>query len=438
MSNVSIEKVSPVQAKLKIQVPATTVNERLNDYFTHLAKHAKIPGFRPGKVTPQVAKQHYGAESSKEISERIISEFAAKAITENKMTPVIAPMLVSTDVPTENKDFNFEIQVDLKPKMPKVKVKGLKVEKAATPEASDEDIQKELDAAREQDASFKDISEDREARQGDCVVINYSGSINMVPHPQMQSEGETVVIGGGKFLPDLEQGIIGLKKGENKNVDVKFPEEYHDKEVAGKIAEFKLTLQGIKEKVLPEIDDDFAKGMDESVSSLAELKAKMKKRIEDQREKDAEAELLQKVGDALVKKHPMKLSERHIEMVAHQLAERTLKMMQQMGMPKEAMETQIKEVIEKSKDKAARDIQLTYILEVVAEDQKIEVNDADVEKRFKDVSERSGLSIAEIKKYYSEKDEGHQVSRIESLKMDIRDQKSLDYALSQATIKVKG
>jgi len=144
------------------------------------------------------------------------------------------------------------------------------------------------------------------------------------------------------------------------------------------------------------------------------------------------------MGDALVAKHPIKISPRHVEMVAHNMAERSLKMMQQMGMPKEALEGQVKELIESSKKKAERDLQLTYILEKVAEDNKIEVNENDIERRFKDVSARSGQSIAEVKKYYSEKEEGHDVSRIESLKMDIRDQKSLDYALSEATIKLKG
>jgi len=394
-----------------------------------------VPGFREGKVPLDIVKKKYGQSSLKDISERIISDNVGKAIQENKLPLILPPVLISADIPEEGKDFKFEVQVDLKPKAPKLKLSGVKIKKDPQKPIADEEIQRELDYLLEKDASFTDIKEVREARVNDCVVVKYSGFLDGKPHPKMQSEGDTVVLGTGQFLPEFETGLMGMKKDETKNVDVKFPENYFDKGVAGKIAEFKLTLLSIKEKVLPELDDNFAKDADDSVKTLDELKEKIKKRLEVHREEDEKKQLLEKLGDELVKKHSMKISKRQVTQVAYQLAERTHKMMHKMGVKHDDNEKHQKELLEKSMGKAERDIQLAYILEAVASENKIEVSDGDVEKRLEANSKQAGLSITEIKAHYAAKEEGEQVSRLERLKMDIQEEKSLDYALTQATIK---
>ena len=436
--SIQIKHETPVEARVKVQIPAEKVNQHLKSYYASLAKQVNIPGFRPGKAPADVVKQKYGESTLKEVSERLIQEFTAQAISENNLSLILPPRLISTDIPEENKDFKFEIQIDLKPEVKKLKIKGLKVEQDAPKVVSDDEINEQIKTLQEADASFKDISESREARDKDCVVVKYEGSVDGVPHPKMKSEGDTVILGAGNFLPDFEKNTIGLKKEESKDFDLTFPENYYDKEVAGKTAQFKITLVSIKEKILPELNDDFANSTDEKIKTLDELKTKIRKNLDEQKLKDSDAQLREKMGDALVKKHSMKVSRRQIEMVAHELTKRTFQMMQQMGVKVDNDEKQHKEVMESSMKKAERDIQLSYVLEAIAKEHKIEVDGADVEKRFKETSLRTGMSIADIKAYYSTKSEDGHASRMEKLNLDIQDEKSLDYALSQANIKKRG
>lgn len=435
---VQVEHINPVQAKLKIQVPGNIVSQRLNDYFSSLSGKARIPGFRPGKAPAHVVKQHYGQDAAADLSERLISEFLMQAVQEHQLELALPPMLVATDLPTENKDFNFEVEVHLKPKIPKVNLSGLNVELENAAVITDEQVNQEIEALRETDATFADIKEKRPAGNKDVVVVSYSGELDGVKDPKMAAEQQTALLGQNQFLPDFENGILGMSIGETKTFDVKFPEDYQEVSIQGKTAKFTLTLNAIKEKILPELTDAFAKQVEPSVESLLELKIKIRKQLEG----NAELSMVQKkreaVGDALVEKNPFEVSKRQVEGLAERLAQQTHQMMHQMGLHHEETEEHAKALFNSSLKKAERDIRLTYILEAIAKEQKFEVSSEDVKKRFEDTARRTGYSVSQIQSYYAAKEENETASRMDRLKIDILDEKSLDYALSKATIKLKG
>ncbi len=433
-----IEYTDPARAKLKIQVPAGFVTERYNAYFGQIAKRAKIPGFRPGKAPKDVIKKMYAEDTQSELSERLISEFLWKTIQEHQLKIVLPPVLIATDKPTENKEFNFEVEVDLKPELPKVQLKDIVVEDIPSVPVTDEIILEELKNLQEADANFTDIKEVRVCRGDDCAVVRYEGRVDGLTLEKLKAESQTVLLGKQQFLPDFEAGIVGMSRGEEKTIDVRFPENYHEEDLRNKTVKFQLTLLEIKEKVLPALDDEFAKGVDPQIESLEELKAKLKRHLEMQNEFNRKAKLREKIGDALVAKYPLEVSPRQVRMMAENLAQRAHHRLHQMGVKHEDTKEHFDALIASSMKRAERDIRLSYLLESIAEEQNIEVTEDDLEKRFQETAERTRLSLPQIRQYYSQHEEGSETPRIESLKIDILDEKSLDYALSAATIKNEG
>lgn len=434
---VNIEQKSPVEAKLKIQVPAAIVNQRLNDYFGHLARQARVPGFRPGKAPAHVVKQMYRQEAASDLSERLIAEFLGKAVDEHKLDLAMPPLLLATDMPSDDKDFSFEVEVHLRPRIEKVVTDGLTIEVAPVETVTDEEVESELQIIREADATFADVKEPRPAADKDCVVVTYSGQLDGVADPRMAAENQTAFLGQSRFLPDFEKAIVGMKVGETKTFDCGFPGDYHEASLQGKSAQFTLTLNSIKEKIIPELTDEFAKSCDLQAQTVAELKSKIKEQLQQTKERSLDQDKRDAIGDALVAKNPVEVSQRQVNAFAQKLAEQTHQMMHQMGMQHEETEEHAKKLFESSLKKAERDVKLSYILEAIARTQKFEVGPEDYKRRFEETAKRTGYSVTQIQQYYSAKEEGENLSRMDRLKIDIQDEKSLDYALSRATIKSK-
>lgn len=214
---VKVEKINTVSAKLKIKLPADQVNARLNDYFERLAKKAKIPGFRPGKAPREVVKKMYKDDSAADLSERLISEGVFEAVKGQNLEIVTPPQLIATDSPQENKDFNFEVAVDLRPQLPTIKLNGITIEAPTQKTVSEQEIDDQIRHLQEGDASFVDVKESRPVKDKDCVVMSFDGSIDGKSEAGMKSESHTLVLGEGNFLPDFEAALIGMTVGEEKN-----------------------------------------------------------------------------------------------------------------------------------------------------------------------------------------------------------------------------
>jgi trigger factor len=435
---VTIEKINSTQAKLKVQVPAEIVSQRIDGYYANLAKRAKIPGFRPGKAPKVVVKQHYGKDSASDLIERLISEFTLKVVEERSLELLYPPKLIATDMPEETKAFNFEVEIDLRPEVPEVNWSDIQIESVEEKAVTDADIDEQVNILLDTEAVFEDAKSERPAQDNDHVTIKFVGSVDGKTAPELQSESQAFVLGKKYFLPEFEDAVRGLKVGEKKTFDLKFPADYHAEEYKGKVAQFEVELLQLKEKILPGLTDELAKTLNPNASSVPELRELIKKDLQEQRARIRTNTLRERVGDALAEKYTFDVNQRQVETLAERLAHEAHHMMHQMNIKHEETEEHLHALQESSKKKALRDVRVSYLLQKIAKEQKIEVKAADFEKRFEETSKKTGYSVAQIKSYYAGEDKDSTLSRMDRLRIDILDEKSLDYALSKATIKNKG
>lgn len=276
-----VEKLEQNKVKIEITVPAKEFDIAVDKAFKKNAPKISIPGFRKGKAPRNVIERMYGKEVMFEDAFDIVAQPAYEAaIAENNLTPVSHPSVDITQI-ANGQDLIFTAEVYVKPEVELGKYKGIEVVKKVHT-VEDADIDKEIDSMRNKNSRLVTV-EDRELKDGDISNIDFEGFVDGVAFEGGKGENFELTIGSGQFIPGFEEQLIGMKINETREIDVKFPDEYHSADLAGKMSMFRVTLNSIKCKELPELDDEFAKDVSE-FDTLAELKADLKKKAVERNE----------------------------------------------------------------------------------------------------------------------------------------------------------
>lgn len=308
------EKNDKNQAVITITVDGASYEKAVADIYKKTANKYSIPGFRKGKAPRSLVEKYYGAGVFfDDAINEIFPEFYEAAVKEHGLEPVSRPDVDIKDI-LDDKSVVLMVTVDLKPDVVLGKYKGIKIKKNEY-NVSDEDIEKEVQMARERAGRMVSI-EDRPVKNGDSVKLDYSGSVNGEKFAGGTAENQTLVIGSGSFIPGFEEQLIGMNIGEEKDINVKFPDDYHAENLKGKDAVFTVKINAVEEKQLPEEDDEFAKDVSE-FDTLAEYKADIAKKLKDQNEKRAQNEydnaLLDKICEEAQVNIPDSMIERQID-----------------------------------------------------------------------------------------------------------------------------
>ena len=268
------EKLEANEGKLTFTVDAESFDKALDQAFQKVRKNITVPGFRKGRVPRPIFEQRFGVEALYQDAIDIVLPGAyEKAIDETGIEPVAQPE-VDIEQIGKGQDLIFTANVTVKPEVKLGEYKGLEVEKVDT-EVTDEDVEKELKELQKRHAELV-VKEDEPAAEGDTVVIDFEGFVDGEAFEGGQAENHSLELGSGSFIPGFEDQLVGVKAGEEKEVNVTFPEEYHAEELAGKDAVFKVKVHEVKSLELPELDDDFAIDVDDEVETLDALKEKSK------------------------------------------------------------------------------------------------------------------------------------------------------------------
>ena len=295
----TVERLANNQVVLEVEVGQDQVEAAIDRASRRLAQQIKIPGFRPGRAPRSVIEMRVGREVLyQEALDDLIPEVYSQALKENDLVPIDAPELDILDM-EDGKPLRFKATIDVKPEVTLGEYKGLEVTKqvARVPNA---DVERVLETMRERFAELASVEKDG-IEQGDFAVIDFTGYIDGQPFPGGAAQGYTLEVGGGSFIPGFEEQLVGAKVDEVRQIVVIFPEDYRAEDLAGKEARFEVKVHEIKEKRYPALNDDFAKDVGD-FQTLLELRADIRKRLEDAEEQEAERQLEQDLIAAVVER----------------------------------------------------------------------------------------------------------------------------------------
>lgn len=410
---------------LTFEIDVDTINKGIDEAFVETRKKITVPGFRKGRVPRQIFNQMYGEESLyQDALNKVLPDAYNEAVKETNIQPVDQPKI---DIKSMEKGQPWVLtaEVDVMPEVKLGEYKGMEVPAQDTT-VTDADADDALETKRQQQAELV-LKEDKPAEKGDTVVIDYKGSVDGEEFDGGSAENYSLELGSGSFIPGFEDQLIGHNADEDVDVNVTFPEDYHAKNLAGKDALFKVKIHEIKEKQLPELDDDFAKDVDEDVDTLAELKEKTKKQLQEEKDNQAKAA----IEDAAINKAVANAEIQDIPQAM--LDDDTNRQMQQYlaGMQQQGISPQMYFQITGTKEEdlkkqfandAAQRVKTNLVLEAIVDDANLDATDEEIAKEISDLAKQYGMEEDAVKKALSK----------DMLMHDIKIRKAVDLVADSA------
>ena len=424
--SLQVEKLEKNMAKLTIEVGADELDKAIESAYQKQKGKISIPGFRKGKVPRQVVEKMYGKEVFYEDAANIlIPDAYEKALDECEEDIVSSPKIDVTQIEA-GKPFIFTAEVALKPEVKLGKYKGVKVEKADVV-VTDEEVDEVIEKERENNARNITV-EDRAVKDGDMTVIDFEGFVDGEAFDGGKGENYPLTIGSGAFIPGFEEQLVGSEIGKEVEVNVTFPEDYHAENLKGKAAVFKCTVKEIKEKELPELDDEFASEVSE-FETLTEYKEDVKKNLEEKKMKEAKENKEREAVEAVVDLSEMDIPEAMVETQQRQMVDEFAQRITMQGLSMEQYfqftGTSYQQMLENVKPQAEKRIQSRLVLEAIAEAEKIEVTDEDFEKEIETMAEVYQMDAAKVKEMLGEKE-------MKNIRQDLAVKKAAEFVVENA------
>lgn len=426
--SIKIEKTdNKNELKLEFTVEAAKFEDAMKKVYFKSAKYFNIPGFRKGKAPMNIVERYYGDEIFYEDAfNEILQEVYEKELKENEVTAVSYPDIDVKQI-GKGKDLIFTALVQTKPEVKLGKYKGIELKKVEYT-VSKEDVDHELGHMAERNARMVSV-EDRAAKDGDITVIDFEGFVDGVAFEGGKAEGHELTIGSNTFIPGFEEQIVGMKIDEEKDIKVKFPEEYFSKDLAGKDATFKVKLHEIKQKELPKLDDEFAKDVSE-FDTLKELKDSIKQKLEKENESKAKYETEDAAVKAVCDSTDLEIPSGMIETEIDNMEKDMESRLQYQGLNLEnylKMVGKTKEDFRKEYEEQARNsVKSRLIIEAIAKAEKVEASEDEINEKIKEMAANYGRKEEELKENEALKN---------YLKGSIETEKTIEFIVKNAKIK---
>lgn len=422
--SVTVEQVSAIKKKLTIEVAADLVAVELENGFKKVAKTADIKGFRKGKVPRAMLEKHYGPRVEHEAGNALINNSLYKTMVDNKIESVSQPEITEMGNVEKGKPFSYQAEVEVRPEVTAKDYTGLSLEKEKL--VFDDAV---VDQQIEQMAVSKvqlEVTKRKKAREGDTVILDFEGFIDDTLFENGAAKDYQLELGSNSFIPGFEDQVIGMKREEEKEVNVSFPESYGAKELAGKAAMFKVTLHEIKEKVEPKIDDDFAKECD--AENMADLREKIKENSIKQEEGRINGQLQENLMTALVENNVFEVPEGMIANQLLHLKDSFTQRLKAQGMSLEMLGMNDETFASSYRDMAVQQVKGEILLDSIAGQEKIELADSTVDDKIKTFAEESNAPLEEVQKYFEN------ASTMSGLKGQLLNEMVVEFLLESATV----
>lgn len=422
-----LENIEENKVKLTCTVDKDQFNEALDYAFKKVVKDINYPGFRKGKLPRNIFEKKFGVEALyEEAINYLIPKVYPKFVEEANIEPVAQPQI---DFDYENmgkdKPFTFYATIVVKPKVKLGQYKGIEVKPLST-EVTDEDVDKEIANLLKQHAELV-VKEDA-ASLNDTVVIDYEGFKDGVPFEGGKAQNYSLKLGSNSFIPGFEEQLVGIKANEERTIQVTFPEDYHAEDLKGKACEFKVKCHEVKSLNEPELNDDFVLELNrENINTVEELKADIKSKLINRKEAEAKNHIIDTVVDVASNNAEINIPQEMIDYEADMMIEDAKRRFEQQGFSfdlylKYTGNTQ-ESLHEEYKANAVKKIRYNLTLEQIAEEEKIEVTEEDLEKEFAQLAEKYQMEIEQVKSFFPSTKE---------LELDIKMRKAVDLLVYNA------
>lgn len=394
--NVRVEELSPIKKKLYIEVAADVVATELENAFKKIAKTADIKGFRKGKVPKAILQQQFGSRAGYDAAGPLINNSLYKALLDNKIEAVSQPEVVQSGAVEEGQTFSYEAEVEVRPEVVAKDYTGLELEKEkfTFDESSVETQLQQMAESRVQ----LEVTSRKKAREGDTVIIDFEGFVDGTAFENGAATDYQLELGSNSFIPGFEDQVIGMKREQEKEINVDFPEGYGAKELAGKPAVFKVVMKEIKEKIVPKIDDNLAKEMD--ADNLEELKERIKESTIAQEQQRVDGQLQEGLMTKLIENNAFDVPEGMVTNQLHYLKDNFSQRLKSQGMSLEMLGMNDEAFNNAYHDMAAQQVKGELILDAIANQENIAADDADVDVKIQEFADQSDTPMDQVQKYF--------------------------------------
>jgi len=422
---VQVETLDSVRKKVEVLLPVETVDEIRETIYEEVKRHAKIKGFRPGKIPKAIITQYYKDYIDEEVKKKMVENTMYEALLEAKVEPVMEPHV---DFLEKEGEQGYALECEVLPEIELPEYKGIEVEVEPV-NATNEDVDRRIEGMQQMHAEIIAKEPDGAADKGDFVIIKYQGYHDGQPVKEVAAESYPVELGNAMLMPEFEKGLIGMKANEERDIELTFPEDYPDKSIASKTLVFKVTMKEVKQKRLPEVNDEFAK--DVSYENVEALKQGVKGELIKEKEAARDRETTQKIMDALLRDMTVPVPKRLLDKRLDGMLEEAMSRYQPGQFTAEEMQS-IKLRMREEFGKRAEDrLRAEIVLARIAEKEGIKADNSDVEERIKKIAEDAKKTYNEIRSVYD------QYNLIGGLKSAIIEEKAVNLLRDSAVIKEK-
>lgn len=423
--NVEVETLDKVRKKIQVILPEEKISELRESIYGELRKKAKIKGFRPGKVPKSIITTYYKDYIEEELQTRMIQSTMGEALSTAMVNPVSEPIV---NFIAEESRRGYELECEVVPDIELAFYKGVEVNVEPV-NVTDDDVEKRIDGLQHMHAEMIAKESDAVSQNGDFIVIQYQGYLNGNPVKGVGAEYYPIELGSSTLLPEFENGLIGMKVGEEKEIEITLPDDYPDRDFANKTMTFHVLVKEIKEKRLPEVNDEFAKDL--NFENIHAMKAGLREELEKEKEAARKREIAQKIMETLIKNTDIPVPKRLLERRIRGMIEDAKNRFKADNMTAEEEMNLDGNLRNEFEPRATERIKGEIIIKKIADSESISVSDEEVHERMKKMAEETRKSYEEIVKFYTE------YNMIENLRASILEEKTLNFLRDNAVVREK-
>lgn len=421
-----MEKLSNLERKLNVEVPAHLVTTTFNRFFENVQKNVELKGFRKGKAPLTMIKTLYSDRVKNDVLQELLKMGYSSGLQEHQLNPVSYPEFEFDDL-TDGNNFSFSAQFEIIPEVELQLYEGLELERTVF-KVEPQEADTILENIRKSRSTQEEVTESRPAEIGDIAEIDFKGFVDGQPLERGDGTNHPLELGSKSFITGFEEGIVGMRVGESKTLNLKFPENYHA-DLSNKDVTFEVSLKKLSKKVFPELNDEFIRTITGGTGTLEDLKKNILDDLEERQKQKTEETLKELLLKKLITLNPVEVPKFLIAEQKNLLIEDTKKKMAQENMGEKEFEEYRTKWDQDFENSAKEMIQAAYIINAIASKHSLNASQSDVDLKFEEYAKQTGIDIARIKEHYQKEDSMNRLAH------KITEDKVVEYLLSKANIK---